>query len=281
MADLERCTVSAIETGDLTPLILSALKSDAVREAAAENQIAHPYPAVYRAWKDVDDALTRTLDALENVRMVKDADGSEKALLACFRDFQYRTAEFAEAVKRQNDELMGKGAYNAPKFINDELKQQCNWQKHNGVRLGWVGAVSSFFSVHGYQLRHITANGDTELDHAHRKRPSFSFNLEIRRIVAHLYLLGEHAGRKVIEQYGPPPPRNGDEPWPALSRVMRLNPIVFPGERRMRAPKLEIVDGDLKVDLQGGPSIPLGGPLHVGAKFTSDGVTRTIRIAKV
>lgn len=275
---MDRCTVTLAETGDLQPLIIGALRSTGVSAAVAGSTNPHPLPVIIRAWSAVEAALEKTLDALDETVKQQDESKGASAALDAYREFLYRAAEFVEAVEKQTRAVAG--SYKVPKNLDRILSEQCNAMKHNHMRLGWVSARSGFFRVTGYQMRHHVGDGETSADRFHKKRPSFSFNLEIRRVFAACYLLGEHAGRAIIAVHGAAVPGTGTRS-DVLDRVLHLGSLIFPGESKEALPSVVQKGVDIEFTLLGGGMMPLVGQAQITALHTADGFTRTFSLSKI
>lgn len=135
--------------------------------------------------------------------------------------------------------------------------------------------------AHGYQVRHLVGRGEVAMERFHKKRPSYSFNLEIRRLVTHLYLLGEHAGRAVIAATGPGNPRGSADTVTMLEHIIALPPMIFPGERKFPLPHLALTGVGLEVATRGGVLVALDGKIEIKSLHDGDGITRNFGLTDV
>ena len=119
------------------------------------------------------------------------------------------------------------------------------------------------------------------MDRFNKKRPSFSFNLELRRLMVHLYLLGDHAGRAVVDAHGPGKPRGTDDSIKVIGRIDELSPVLFPGERKLGLPILSINAVGLTAATKGGRYVALDGPIEIKHLHEGDGITTTFGLADV
>jgi hypothetical protein len=242
------------------------------------NGITHPAPVIGRSWSAVENALERSIDLIGAVTTVSGKSSGTSEALDAYGAFLYRAAEFVEAVEKQARAVLP--SYKVPKALDRMLSIQCNAIKHNNTHLTWVSADNGFLRVNGYQLRHIEGKSEVPVDRFHSKRPSYSFNLERRSLYAAMYLLGEHAGRAIIEVHGAAVPA-GTKRSAALDRVLALGPVIYPGEEREDFPAIKLSGASLGISLYGGARMPLSGNVRITAVHSGDGFTRTFGLTKV
>lgn len=280
---MDRCTVTLAETGDLSPLILGALRSQGVAAEAARLGITNPFPVVSRAWGEVEHALQAFFDAEAKVVNVPGKTEGIDPTMKAYREFLYRSAEYVEVIEKQLQALYDdKKAFKATRWQDRQLSEECNALKHEGMRLAWVSATGQIMRVTGYQVRHLVGDADVECERFHKKALSFSFGLRVRKMLAAAYLLGEEAGRKVIADFGAAVPVANPKISEAMVKATKIGAFVFPSERNVPAPILEITNtGHLKVDSTGGRTVAIAGPYAVSSVFSGDGFTRTFSYGKV
>ncbi|WP_173089171.1 hypothetical protein [Devosia sp. 1635] len=276
---MDHCNVLRSESGALEPLIISALASDRVGKIVDDGDLTHPLPVVSRSWSAVVAAFSDVLLALHGPDPHAKAIENHDAILRAHQDLLYRIAEFVEAVEKQTRVVVGK--YVAPRNLDRALSEQCNAIKHEGARVGWVSARDAIMRVPGYQLRHLHGRSEIPMERFHKKRPSFSFNMELRRLVVNLYLLGDHAGRAVIDAAGPGASRKSDDTIAMLEHVIVLPPVIFPGERQLPAPHLALTGLALEVASRGGAFVALDGEIQIRHLHAGDGITSNFGLADV
>jgi len=148
--------------------------------------------------------------------------------------------------------------------------------KHSNIHLRWVSACDDKHRVNGFQFRYHFGTPAENVERFHSKRPSYSFNMELRRHWAGLYLLGDHAGRAVIATLGAPNPIY--EPVSeAYMRMLELPAFVFWSESDVPLALVREYGNTMEVSLDGATKVPvralrttsitLGDSLSAGAEI--------------
>lgn len=251
---IDHCTVRQSEVGGMRPLIIAAVNSQNVRAFVAHKGLPDPLAILWRAWTELETSLMRvlTLTANWSAEAVHAHDRNEE--LEAYKSFVYRCAEFAEAVEMQTRRLTG--GYKLPRSIDRLLSEQCNAMKHDNMRLTWVSACDREHRVNGFQFRHHVGKVDTVAERFHSKRPSYSFNMELRRHWAGLYLLGDHAGRAVIAVHGPSAPIY-EQLSEIYMQMLEQPSFVFEKEANVPFAMLREYGDTLEVALDGSPKTPI------------------------
>jgi hypothetical protein len=259
-----------------------------------ENGYPHPAPGLNAGWRRVVVSLEDFLDVYDAVRRgegieANDASKFEDRLLSRYQDFIYRSVEFIEtAADKTKFALLPpdnmKQKWGSPRIagLRRHADIICNKLKHNQHQLVIVALTHPQSIVHGYMVTQISPEGSAVPNKdIHKDREVLSFNVEIRKIVANLYLIAQEVENSAISitgVKGSPTAAQDAATEAVLRRVSELSSFVFPGETHKHMPILSF-DGDLlEVEDRGGRVRHGIFDHQYRTRYVSDGHTRSYHV---
>jgi hypothetical protein len=248
--------------------------------------LPHPLGTFNHSWSEVLNALEKTLGALDAVGRSNSRPEKNEAieiLLSSQRELLYRATEFIENIEGNVARSLStdpKRAANisGPTSLRKIVAVPCNKLKHNHNRIGYVEANASVFNVVGYAIYHIRGGTMQPNAEINKDRRAVSFNVELRRIIASLYLYAEEAGRKILRlNSGLVPVKfcSSDERTIAvIKKVLGLPIFAMPSETRKHMPSISFDGQKLAISLENGLIFPAPMSCRMLATFAGDGATR-------
>ena len=196
--------------------------------------------------------------------------------------------EFIEDIERNIAKCLSSDAkrivnISGPDSLRKSIALPCNRLKHNHNRLGFVAASGLLFTAQGLAIYH-TKNDTLEPNpEIHKDRRAFSFNVELRRLLANLYFYADEAAIKIRALLLPQVPRtkihSSDAPTAeTLKRIANLPIYSFPFEKSKHMPSIEFDGHQLAIKESGGSILPASGQFSMMAQFEGDGVTRSFTV---
>lgn len=258
------------------------------------NQYDLPSPQgiVNHSWTQVVRAFDRMLDTLQTSAALKkaaaDRDKHIKDLLAAYEALLYQAMEFIEDIERNISKCLSPDSkhpvdISGPGTLRKLIAVPCNKLKHNHNRLAFVAATGLLFSASGFAIYRIK-NGTLEPNpEIHKDRRAFSFNVELRRLLATLYFYADGAATKIraLSQGQASPTRSSvtdPSTLAILGRLARLPISTFPFEKQKHMPSIEVNEHQVTISFSGGAILPASGNFTMMAQFEGDGATRSFTV---
>jgi hypothetical protein len=250
--------------------------------------LPHPIAAFSHSWSDVISAFEecfRTLEALRNAAGPDSEliDEMRSALMAATRNLYYRATEFIENI----DDSVSKGLSPDPKrlvkfsganALRKRIALPCNKLKHNHNRIHYVQATALGLAVPGFSIYHVKDGALHPNPEVHKKRPAFSFNVELRRIFVTTYIymseVGENISRHCANDLEDTAMENTEPRTLAvIDRLLRLPAFGMPFETPQHMPSLEFDKNTFTMSDESGTILPAPIGCKMTATFTGDGFT--------
>jgi len=252
-----------------------------------QQHLPHPSGIVSHAWNEVIGSFDRTFDALDAMgKATQSNDALTENLLTGFKDILYRSTEFFDSLSvnvaaalTPNDKK--KLSIGGPQALRGIVALPCNRLKHNHNRLDYFEAKSGVFRVPGFTIYHAV-NGVLEANpEFHKKHPSKSYNLEVRKIFAAMYFYADTAADQISKLHPSTAPSKGVKINPrtiaVIKRLTTLPVFTFPYESSRDMPSI-VYDGvTLTIAESGGLAFPVPRDAQMTARYRNDGATLTFR----
>jgi hypothetical protein len=171
-----------------------------------QQQLLHPLAIFNRRWANVERATSAVLDALDSwSAQTEKADDQVRDLLKAQKDFLYDTTELIEDFEKNfrrsviPPDGLKKSPFSLSKGLRNHVVMQCNKMKHEHAYLGFVEVQYQFGKILGYSVFALVDPGTLGPDkNVHQQRQAFSFAIEIRKVIANIYLLAEEVAADLI-----------------------------------------------------------------------------------
>ena len=225
------------------------------REASflLRDDFPHPIATFNHSWSDVVSAYEECFRALEELRNAIEPNLSttsklHAALMDATRNIYYRTTEFIENVDDSVSKSLSSGSGRAlklsgPGSLRKRIAIPCNKLKHNHNRIYYVEAIALGVTVPGftiYGVRDGALQANIEIP---KRRPAFSFNVELRRIFVATYIYMFEVGQNISRHCANSLERKSiEDPEPRTvaitDRLLRLPAFCMPFETSQHMPSL-------------------------------------------
>jgi hypothetical protein len=252
----------------------------------AEHDLPRPIGIFNHAWSSVIESFHKTLTALENVKKdTQDRQPLIDALISAYQGLIYQSTEFFDDVSHNIAKCFSPAKkpvdISGPKKLREIAAVLCNKLKHNHNRLHYVEAQSQLFAVQGFAFYRIH-NGVLEPNpEVHRGRGAMSFNVELRKLLAGIYLYSYECGKKIAALPGDRS-KISTAPDPnsiaLLDRVTNLPCFAMPFESKRHMPVLSFDGHQLSVSLSDGQIFPVSTSTKMMANFIGDGTTKSFKV---
>ena len=270
------------------------------------HDLAHPLAFVSTSLNDLIDKIEAFLNTLDLYKTLSFHDkirpDTEQELLGNYKAVIYSFAEYAESLEKNvvksicpKIALQDSATKNyisdfkkkiSPKY--DRAIVICNKLKHNHNRMNFVLLRYSIGSAAGFSVMHNNRGTWKPNIEIHKKCQYYSFNIDIRRIMAEVYLLGYECGifinniaqtqgglsETLLHNFQLP-----DRYIPILSKISTLPTLPFPPESLIPIPLFRYNQECLKVSYDGGNLIPVGSlQAEIEVRYAGDGVSNSFAI---
>ena len=246
-----------------------------------------------RRWSRIEPALKSVLDAYDTaVSRPEPTEEDVRVLLETQKNLLYDSTELIEDFEKNYrravipTEKLASSSFALSKGLRNHIVMQCNKMKHNHAYLGFVSAQFQFVRILGYSvISYVDSNTMGPNPDVHKQRPAFSFPVELRKVLANIYILGEEVAaaiRTAVELRTDVPPVSVSEGWAEiLTRIQNLPRAVFPSERAAHMPYFEYTANVLELEEKGGEIRHERGGSVTKSTYRADGITRSFRIGEI
>lgn len=263
--------------------------------------LPHPIGMLNHSWYDVVRAALTFLESQEKIShktFPLRANSNEpippdtiQNAIDHYRNFIYEAVRFVEdAADNLKKCLLPKQRWNEWKpdgvpGLRKHSDMICNKLKHEHNRLIPVSVEHMMGWIEGYSVCAVDNDGTLKPNRfIHDDTQAFSYNVDIRRIVANIYLIGESLGHQIRKLTQSKLRLNDDEPEVSrdlplmLEKISSMPIFVFPKEKAKHMPIFSF-DGDrLTIDRSAGKILTPVGWTRISARFTGDGFTKAFHI---
>jgi hypothetical protein len=252
--------------------------------------LPHPLGILGHSWGEVIHAFERCLDALDRKRnstvpLSADQDLTNE-IIAGYREVLYRTMEFFENLtdnialsispdRRKPIKLAG------PKRLREIVALPCNKLKHNHNRIHYVEANAGGYTVPGFAIYHVVRGTLQPNPEIHKDRRAMSFNVELRRILAAIYLYADVIAESIskgatLQAPAVSPP---DAATVAIIRRVGNLPIfAMPFESERQMPSISFSGTHLSITERNGLLFPAALNCQMVAQYVGDGATTSFAV---
>ena len=252
-----------------------------------QQHLPHPSGIVSHAWNEVLSSFDRTFDALDAMeKNVESNDALVENLLTGFKDILYRATEFFDSLSVNVAAALTpngrkKLSIGGPQAFRSIAAHPCNRLKHDHNRLDYLEAKSGVFRVRGFTIYHAvngTLEGNPEF---HKKHPSKSYNLEIRKLFAAMYFYADTAADQISKLYPPTASLKNVKINPhtiaVIKRLTTLPVFTYSYESSRDMPSIIYDGATLTIAESGGLTFPVPRDAQMTARHRNDGATLTFR----
>jgi hypothetical protein len=248
----------------------------------------HPIAVFNHSWSDVISAFDGCFRALETLRNARDPDSKSvndiyTGLMDATRNLYYRATEFIENIDDSVSKSLSPDPKRPVKFsgastLRKRIAVPCNKLKHNHNRMHYVQATAVGLIVPGFSIYHLKDGGLQPNPEIHKKRRSFSFNVELRRMLITIYLymfeVGANISRHLANDLGDAAIEDPEPKTLAIiDKLLRLPAFGMPFETPQHMPSLAFDRKTFTMSDEGGIILPAAVDCKMTAIFTGDGIT--------
>ncbi|WFU82987.1 hypothetical protein QA645_09695 [Bradyrhizobium sp. CIAT3101] len=288
---MKTLTLTATDGNGFRPPCFAHVKKN--KEAFhLRDDLPHPIAMFNHSWSEVVSAFEscfRYLETVRNLPIPHTEDRARIALLEAMRDLYYRTTEFIENL----DDCISKALTPDPKrpirvagasALRKRVSIPCNKLKHNHNRIHYVQAIVGGVAIPGFSIYQVKGSSLEPNPEIHKKRRAFSFNVELRRIFATIYLYAFEVGENIsrlglAEKHGNVVAEAPDVQTMGLIRkLLSLSPLSFADETSQHMPAIAFDNETLTVADNDGIILPAPIDCQMHAIFVGDGYTTSFAI---
>jgi hypothetical protein len=276
--------------GGFRPRCFAALTSYSGPLFNERHNLPHPRGILGHSWGEVILAFERCLNALDRKRnsMVRpsfDQDLINEAT-ASYREVLYRSMEFFENLTdniamsmspnpRKPIKLAG------PKRLREIVALPCNKLKHNHNRIQYVEAIGGGYTVPGFAIYHVVRGALQPNPEIHKERRAMSFNVELRRIFAAIYLYADEIAEIISKGATGVTPANAVPDARTVATIRRITELpifAMPFETERQMPSISFDGSRLSIIEQGGMLFPAPLNCQMVAQYVGDGATTSFAV---
>ena len=289
---MDELTLSQEDENGFRPPLHGLLRKYVGQNFGVGRNLPGPLGVFNHAWSEVEQALTSFLDSLDQLnrsassgRDIYKDTATISLALRNYKSLIYEIVEFAEAIA---DELkfccMPADAAHTFKVEGIKTLRSysatiCNKLKHNQNRMVFVAVRYEFGIAPGYAVCEFYNGALKPNREIHKDQQAFSFNTNIRRLLANAYLIAASLIGPLQEKAD----FSGDSPElkangrteALLQRVSRIPPIGFPDEKSRAISHFSFDGKTLHIRRSGSQNVPVGRMTQSQSVCEGDGETKT------
>ena len=287
-----RSMVLDIKSGsDLRPRCFAALAGYGGPLFNERENLPHPLGILGHSWREVVLAFEACLDALERKRgtptqaTVEHEDLINK-VTSSYRELLYRAMEFFENLTDNVAKSISPDPRKLIKLAGSKRLREivalpCNKLKHNHNRIHYVEAIGAGYNVPGFAIYHVAGNALHINPQIHKERRAMSFNVEIQRILAAIYLYADEVAKSISQSHNE---RTAEVTVPdaisvaVIRRIVELPIFAMPFETDRQMPSISFDGTCLLIAEQGGMLFPAPSGCQMMAQYVGDGTTRSFAV---
>ena len=248
------------------------------------HNLPHPGALMNTSWLKLTSTINDFLDEYDKNRF--NDNNLLQRYIQRYEDIIYQATEFIENnTKNLKRCLLPQDRYHEwqPSILNaweDHPKIVSNHLKHNHNILTIVEMIYKMGSVKGYVLSEYRNEGLHPNIRVHAKQNAFSFGHDLRRILAHIYLIS-HAIKNEVQRLFPNDlngqPQADNRPNETsifLSKVSSFMPFSFPQEKAQYLPVFDFKNETLNVSSTHGKPLIMTGDTQAKTWYSGDGYTK-------
>ncbi len=259
--------------------------------------LPHPGALVNNSWNDLLNRAWEFMDAVDAYDSAEAqhppgqyapqiGDPSIDKILNCYRSVLYIATELIEdLLSNLKTCLLSTREYKKwkpqfPKRWKDHPTKLCNKLKHEHNILYSVNATYPIGTVRGFTVGHYSGRALISSREFHEKQQAFALGADLRRVLAHVYLIAD-AVREQIEELSQnyphlsKPHQINPHEINFLNRVNKFMPLCFHDQIGGTAAEFSF-DGDRLVVSDSGAPMKIGsGETSLFLAYSGDGYTKS------
>lgn len=296
---MDTIELSGDSATDYYPPCFRHLKYYSGADNWSARSLGHPLALFMTSWRNFQISLADVLDAIDKLGPLKpdESPPSEKisVVLKAYKNFIYAAAELIETMLERVPEALlpnprkQKFKVKAIDAIRRHIDIVCNKLKHEQNDLLFVEFFYDTGNIaYGYRVVKFVGDACQPNSDVHKSQQAFSIPLDIKRTLAHVYLIAQRLGEALdgypdfVADYNSES-LSGTKMDPSslielLKRVAALPQTGFPDETPANCPDVLFSDGELKIRKSRVTMSPRGRSGVVRNLWSGNGVTRSFQM---
>jgi hypothetical protein len=262
--------------------------------------LGHPLVLFMIGWRNFQTSLADVLDAVDGLGALrpdsKPSSDKRALLLKAHKSFIYAASELIETmIERVPEALLPSPRSQKFKVKSiDTMRRHadiiCNKLKHEQNELLFIEFFYDSGNIaYGYRVVKFVGEGCEPNGDIHKSQQAFSIPLDIKRILAHIYLIAQRLGEALdhhpdfsVDYSKVLYPGTNLDPSALIGLLIRvdaLTPTGFLDEVAANCPDVMFGDGRLKIRKSRATMSPRGRSGTVRNLWSGNGVTRSFQMA--